>query len=58
VQDDTALMTDATFRKNHILWRDGTSWQFVLAVFAGPITNPHPWLPASHIKPGQIYLRA
>jgi prepilin-type processing-associated H-X9-DG protein len=50
---DTALFTDAYLPKGNTLW--GVPWPYIYAMYSGPITNPHPFLPGNHAKPGTPY---
>ena len=51
LQHDTAIMTDVFVPRGDT----ASPAPGAIAIYAGPITIPHPVLPASHLKPGQIY---
>ena len=55
IQDETALMTDVYIAQGNPYPAPPTPWWTVYAIHSGPVSNPHPWLPASHLKSGQVY---
>jgi prepilin-type N-terminal cleavage/methylation domain-containing protein len=60
-QRESALMTDVYVPQGNRWYVGGAEFPTVLAVQAGPVSgNPdptNPWLPGSHLKPGQGLLR-